>query len=87
MLTEHLPICTDCKHAKLNPPVGLPMACFHPLSPRDLVTGAVSKCREMRAAGAACSVVGRLFEQRAIAPPRLPVIERSTRFVRRIFKC
>jgi hypothetical protein len=87
VLTEHLPICTDCKHAKLNPPNGLPMACFHPLSPRDLVTGAVSKCREMREPFGPCSTAGVLFEQRPIAPPRLPVSERATRFVRRIFQC
>jgi hypothetical protein len=86
-VTQHLPICTDCKHAKLNPPNGLPMACFHPLSPRDLVTGAVSKCREMRSPSAACSTAGVLFEQRPIAPRRPTLVQRTNRLFRRFFPC
>ncbi|SIT43716.1 hypothetical protein BN2476_350253 [Paraburkholderia piptadeniae] len=56
--------CVTCRHAGLNPPVNLPMACRHPISPIDPINGWVSTCAMMRGLAGPCGPHGDLWEAR-----------------------
>jgi hypothetical protein len=80
--------CVTCRYAKRNPPAGLPMACFHPLSTRDPVNGWVEICAVMRGrshSNGGCGTMGELWEQRDIPAPRPSLVCRLSRVIRRAF--